>query len=473
MDEALRDEIKKSLIEALGEWKVLSRKPDLIPYSTDSFIRTVRVGEKSEYYPDFVVLPETTSEVQKVVFIAAKHRIPLIPKGGGSNLVGALAPADGGIVIDTIKMNKVLEVSKPDLYVTVQSGITLKELEEHLGEHGLALNQMQGSFKIATVGGSISTIGFSRKHGKYGILSDRIMSLEVVLADGRILRTGPKVLYTSTGYRLHQLFVGAEGTLGIITEATLRVEPLPEARAALMAYYDDFYAAVEAVGLVKTSGVTFVGAEAFELAEEWRFGTPAGRTATVIVDFEGTRGEVEAQKSFVEQIIRKSGGILADQKDAEDYVEGYQMIWCGIRSKTDLVADSFAPFIPADRLKEFFEKVWNEIMPKYGLAPSSVGERISIDCGRFEMAYVMFLVPKSPDGYENYEKARREVAVLAASLGGSIQACMGVGIKYRDLLDLEFSEVALETMRRIKRELDPNNIMNPGKKLPAREVASD
>src|SRR5512137_2457236 len=127
------------------------------------------------------------------------------------------------------------------------------ELEQHLEGYGLALNQEQGSFKVATVGGSISTAGFSRKHQKYGTISDRVMSLEVVLADGSVLRTGPKVLYTSTGYRLSQLFIGAEGTLGIITEATLRVEPLPEAKDAIMAFFEDFWAANEAAQKLMSS----------------------------------------------------------------------------------------------------------------------------------------------------------------------------------------------------------------------------
>lgn len=467
MDVKTREEkVKKTLISALGEEKTLWCEADLAPYSMGRYIHAVKVGDEDRYSPDFAVLPENTQEVQKVVAIAAENKIPMIPKGGGSNLAGMLSPISGGIIIDTIKMDKILEVNLHDLYVTVQPGVTLKEIDVRLAEQGLALNQLQGSYKVATIGGSISTSGYPRKHNKYGTIADRIMSLEVVLADGRVLRTGRKVLYTSTGYRLAQLFIGAEGTLGIITEATLRVEPLPEAERAVMAYYDDFKAALEAVIQVKTSGVSFIGAEAFELPLEWDYEIPKGKRALVIVDFEGTRGEVDAEVDFVSNILRETGGVMPRPEDAQRYVNGYDMIWCGLRAQKETWGDSFAPYVPVDRLVEFYDKLWNEIMPKYGIVQGLSGERCGLDCGRYEMAYASFLIPGGDEGFEKREKAKRETASLVASLGGSTQACMGVGMKYLDCMEIEYSDVALDVMRSIKAKFDPDNLMNPGKKIP-------
>ncbi len=469
MDTHLREEIKAALIESLGETKVLWQKTDLQPYKSEAYTRLMRPDERTKYHPDFAVLPETTGDVQKIVLIAAKHKIPIIPKGGGSNLAGMLAPVKGGIVIDTIRMNKIVEMSIPNLSVTVQPGISLKEIEVELAKHGLALNQLQGSFKVATVGGSISTAGFPRKHNKYGAISDRVMSLEVVLADGRILRTGAKVLYTSTGYRLHQLFIGAEGTLGVITEATLRVEPLPEANDAVMAYYDDFSKALKAMIRVKTSGVTYAGGEAFEVPDDWAYEVPKGKGALVVVEFEGIKGEVEAEVEFVNKILLECGGKLSDRKDARGYATGYDMIWCGLRAMADMIGDSIAPFVPMERLEEFYAKVWEEIMPKYGLVHAPSGERCGLDAGRYEMGYGTFIVEDSEEGIARYRAALREIAELVTSMGGSIHACMGVGLKFRDMMGLEYSGVALETMRRIKEVLDPDNIMNPGKKIPERD----
>lgn len=404
--------------------------------------------------------------MQKVLTIAAEHDIPIIPKGGGSNLVGMLVPVKGGIVIDTIKMKRIVEISVPDLSVTVQPGITLKELDEELAKHGLALNQLQGSYKVATIGGSISTSGFPRKHNKYGSIADRVMSLEVVLAGGRILRTGPKVLYTSTGYRLHQLFIGAEGTLGVITEATLRVEPLPEAGAIILAYYDDFPKALEIANRIKTSGVMSIGLEAREIPSVWEYEVPAGKRGVVIADFEGTKGEVEAEKAFVTRIIFETGGVLSDPKDAEAYAVGYEMIWCGLKAMTLQRRDYLCAFIPTERVKEFYDKVWNEIMPKYDITTAPSGEKCGLDIGRYEMAYVTFMIPDDEKWHEKYSGAMRELAELTVSLGGSMAACMGVGLKYNNYMPLEYSETALDVMREIKKLLDPKNIMNPMKKLP-------
>lgn len=469
MDLVLREKVRKSLIEAIGEEKVLWTETDLQAYKSDSFYRLMADDDRGLYSLDFAVLPETTSDVQKIVVIAAEHCIPIIPKGGGSNLVGMLIPMSGGILVDTIKMNKILEVNLPDLSVTVQPGITLKGLDEELFRHGVALNQVQGSYKVATVGGSICTSGFPRKHNKYGTIADRIMSLEVVLADGRVLRTGPKVLYTSTGYRLHQLFVASEGTLGVITEATLRVEPLPEAKAAVMAFYDDFLSALGAASRIKMSGVMTVGLEAFEIPEVWDYEVPAGKSGIVIVDFEGTKGEVEAEKSFAVEIMRETGGSLSSTEEAESYAEGYEMIWCGLRAMSEQKRDAVCSYVPYERLEEFYQKVWNEILPKHGMTRTPFGERYSLDMGRYEMAYVTFAIPNGDGWHEDYASATKEIAELTVSLGGSIAACMGVGLKYRDYMRFEYSKTALETMRAIKTLLDPKNIMNPLKKLPCIE----
>ena len=466
MDQTIRETIKKSLIGAIGGNKVLFSDSDLQVYRLESFSRLMSDEEKGRSSPDFAVLPETTADVQAIVKIASEFEVPLIPKGGGSNLVGMLVPIIGGIVVDTIKMKKIIEISVPNLSVTVQPGITLKELDEELSKHGLALNQLQGSYKVATIGGSISTSGFPRKHNKYGAISDRVMSLEVVLADGRILRTGPKVLYTSTGYRLHQLFIGAEGTLGVITEATLRVEPLPEMEDAVMAYYDDFSQALKVATRVKTSGVTCVGLEAFEVSDDWAYDVPDGKAALVVVEFEGIKGEVEAEVEFVNKILRESGGVLSDQKDARGYATGYDMIWCGLRASADMIGDSLAPYVPLERLEEFYAKVWGEIMPKYGLVHAPSGERCGLDGGRYEMGYATFVVEDSVEGIKRYRAALKEIMELVTSMGGSMHACMGVGLKFRDLMGLEYSEVALDTMRKLKEQLDPDNIMNPGKKIP-------
>lgn len=462
MDAKVRDEVRKELAAVIGEHKVLWKEPDIVPYTKDTF--RIRYEDEYKFFPDMVVLPETTSDVQKIVAVAASRKIPLIPKGGGSSRTGMLVPIKGGIVVDTIKMTRVVEVNVPELYVTVQPGITLKELETHLEDYGLALNQEQGSFKIATVGGAISTSGFSRKHQKYGTIADRVMSLEVVLADGRVMRTGAKVLYTSTGYRLSQLFIAAEGTLGIITEATLRVEPLPEAKDAILAFYDDFWAASDVAQKVMATCVTYTGGEAFGVHDASEYGAAPGKKGIFYLGFEGTKGEVKAELAYVTDIVRKTGGLIASADDTARFMAKYTIQWCGARVATGYEGP-LTTYVPMNRMRDFYDKLYGEILPKYGTGPLP-GEEYSLDVGRYRIVAGRYFVPKGERAWERYQGMLREVAELATGLGGSISTCHGVGLEHRDNIELEYDETALDTMRAIKKVLDPDNIMNPGKKIP-------
>ena len=460
------ESVRKELIAATGESKVLWKRADLIPYAKDTF--RIRFDEEYRYVPDLVVLPESTAEVQSIVNIARANKIPLIPKGGGTNRTGMLVPIHGGIIVDTIRMNKVLEVSVPNLYVTVQPGITLKALDEALEPHGLVLTQEQGSYRIATVGGAISTSGFSRKHQKYGTISDRVMSLEVVLANGEILRTGPKILYTSTGYRLSQLFIGAEGTLGIVTEATLRVEPIPESRRLLLAFYDDFWKANDVAIKVMGTSVSFVGGEAYGIDETTKVGAPPGKEGLFYLTFEGTKGEVDAQVAYVTRIVEETEGVLAPEQVASKFIDKYTSQWCGARALTGF-EDALTTYVPLEKMPEFYDRLWNHIMPKYGTC-NVPGEKYSLDVGRYRIMAGRFRIPTGEHGWEDYQKILREIAELTTGLGGSISSCHGVGIEHRDNIELEYSEVALDAMRSIKHALDPENLMNPGKKIPAKKA---
>jgi len=464
MDEVLREEVRKEIIEAIGAHKLLHERADLAPYTKDTY--RIRFEDEYRYFPDLVVFPESTDDVRSIVRVAAAHKVPLIPKGGGSSRTGMLVPVAGGIVVDTIRMNKVVEVNVPDLCVTVQPGITLRELEMRLREHGLALNQEQGSLRVATVGGSIATSGFSRKHQRYGTIADRVMSLEVVLADGRVLRTGPKVLYTSTGYRLHQLFIGSEGTLGIITEATLRVEPLPEAKDVVLSFYPDFWAALEAAKKVMASGVMFTGGEAYGTEHATEYGAPPDKQAIFYLGFEGTKGEVEAQKAYVVRLIEQTGGVLADEGEAKRYMERYTLQWCGARALTGF-EDPLTTYVPLEKVRTFYDTLYGEVMPKYGISPLP-GEKYSLDVGRYRILAARYLIPQDEKGWERFQAMLKDIARLATSLGGSISGCHGVGIQHRDNLWMEYSEVCLDMMRAVKKAFDPDNIMNPGKKIPDR-----
>jgi glycolate oxidase len=461
MDEEQRERIGKELLEALGPSKVLWKDSDIVLYRKDTY--RIDFDKDYSYIPDFVVLPESSAEVGAVVMIASRYRIPLIPKGGGSNRTGMLVPVSGGIVVDTIKMNKVLDLSPSDNQVTVQSGITVKNLEDYLNEHGLTLTQVQGSQKIATVGGAIATSAFSRKNQKHGTIADRVLSLEVVLANGEVLRTGPKVLYTSTGYRLHQLFIGSEGTLGIITEATLRVEPYPEARDMVLAFFENFWKAKEAALRVMATCVTFTGGEAYEAEDVSMLGAPEGRNGVLYVGLDGTEGEVSAEREYISRIVEDTGGIIADPEHTLSFMDRYTEQWCGARVSTRF-EDALTTYVPMAKIDEFYDRLWNDVMKRHGIEPIP-GEKYGIDFGRYRMAAGRFMIPSDEGGWNRYQQALRDVAELAIELGGSISSCHGVGLEHKENIKLEYSATAMGVMRNIKKMLDPDDIMNPGKKI--------
>lgn len=185
------------------------------------------------------------------------------------------------------------------------------------------------------------------------------------------------------------------------------------------------------------------------------------------VALDGTKGEVEAEEEYIKRIALDAGGVLADRETAKKFVSKYTEQWCGARALTGF-EDVLTTHVPMECMKEFYDILWNQIAPKYGISPLP-GEKYSLDVGRHRMAGGRYALPKGDHAWENYQKALREIAKLATSMGGSVQSCHGVGIEHRDNMEIEFSEVALETMRRIKRTLDPDNIMNPGKKIPEKK----
>lgn len=462
MDEETKGNVRRRLVEALGEDKVLWKAADTVLYRKDTY--RIDFDQDYDYAPDFVVLPDTAEQVRAVVRVASELKISLIPKGGGSNRTGMLVPIHGGIVVDTIKMDRVVELNAQDLHVTVQPGITLKKLEEYLNERGLTLTQEQGSHRMATVGGAISTSAFSRKNQKHGTIANRVMSLEVVLSGGRTLRTGPKVLYTSTGIGLHHLFIGAEGTLGIVTEATLRVEPYPEARDMVLAFFDDFWKANEAAQRLMSSCVTFTGGEAYEADDASIHGAPEGKNGLFYVGLDGTRGEVDAEREYISSMVHELGGVIADEAHTRAFMDRYTEQWCGARVATKF-EDVLTTYVPMDRIREFYDRLWDDVMRRHGIRPIP-GEKHSLDVGRYRMVGGRYLLPEGADGWREYQAALKDVARLATELGGSISSCHGVGIQHKDNIRFEYEDVALDVMRGIKRVLDPDRIMNPGKKLP-------
>jgi len=461
LDDALKKKVVDQLKSSLGEEKVFHERTDLVPYTRDTF--ALRFSEEDSHFPDIVVIPDNVKEVVEVVRTAAKNSIPIIPKGGGTSRTGMLVPISGGIVIDTIRMNSLVRVDRMDMLVTVQAGMNLQELEMLLKGQGLTVGHEQGSQKIATVGGAISTAAYSRKNQKYGNLWERIASLEVVLGDGSVIRTGPEVPYSSSGVPLSYLMVGAEGTLGIITEVTLRAEAAPESTIPMLACFPDFYTAEKAADEILGKGVSFIGGAVWEDERGFsRFGF-ANRKGALLLAFEGTAAETDISRSVTEELVKRLGGKLAEEDITRHFWEEFPMHWCGMRAEVGN-EDIIVAYVPRSKEREYFDKLIDDILPKYGLKPVPGASR-SLDFGRHMILGTRFMIPGSDEGWSSYISAIDEVSSLVNSLGGTIAACHGVGLLHREHIREELGGGYLKLVGAIKKIMDPKDIMNPGKKF--------
>lgn len=453
------DQLVKSLKDVLGEERVLDSKVDILPYCSDYSHRDSYI----EYgvWPSCVVFPETTDEVAEIVKLAASKRIPIVPRGGGSSQVGGSMPVQDSIVVSTARMNRVIDIDSVNMMVTAQPGVNLKEIDDILEPYGLILAQEQGSYKTANIGGAVSTNGFSMRHNRYRDIGENVVSLEVVLGDGSILRTGRKVCSNSSGYPLHSLFVGAEGTLGIITELTLRISPKPEKEEAILALYDSWEAVQSIVWKLNSSEINFAGGYGFEL-ERAELG---GRAAGVLVGIEGTAEEVDASAKIIRRIFEESNGKLVDPERAWEQWRLGRMLWCGTAAETELCGDDLVAAMPLQYYDAARERIIRDIYPKYGVTAGGENARVVLLGRRCLVTFGFYYDPEKLP-LPRLKELFGEMMKVVSEYGGVGPGCHATGMLLADHFEIEHDHVRSEIMRKIKRVFDPYNIMNPGKKIP-------
>jgi len=407
------------------------------------------------------VLPESAEEVSEIVRLAIEHRTPIVPRGGGSSGVGGTIPSDGSIVLSTSRMEKVIEVDPVNLTVTAQAGVNLKRMDEILEPHGLILAQEQGSYKTANIGGAVSTNGFSVRHNRYGNIGDNVLSMEVVIGDGRILRTGRKVCSNSSGYALHKIFVGAEGTLGIITELTLRVMPKPEVEIALVASFDSWEDAERTAVRVMQSGLGYSGGYCVGSVSP-EPGTD-GMVGRIILGVEGNREEAATTKKLLESMLNEAGGKLLDEEESFEIWRHHRMLWCGT-AREDFAIDDLVAAMPLQHYDKAFARIEQEIFPKYGIRSNDEEKRV-IALGTRPIMAFNFTFDEGKLSLADKQKALGEMMRVVAEYGGVGAGCHAIGLMLRDHFGIEHDPIRFAVMRDIKKLFDPHNIMNPGKKF--------
>lgn len=419
-------------------------------------------------HADYVVRPKSAEEIAEIVRLAGKLGVPIVPRGSASGLTGGSVPVKGGIVLDMSGMNRILELDVENLQVVIEPGIIHKDLNKELNRHGFFFPPDPGSSDICTVGGLIANGGSGMHSVKYGTVKDYVLGLEVVLPGGDIITTGCKAPKTSSGYDLTRLFVGSEGTLGIITKARLKIHPLPEARSILMATFSSIEDAGKAAVAVLSSGVIPAAMEvmdgsAIKAVKEIdpTLGVPDVE-AMLLFEVDGYRESVARQVELICDACERCGGSTHVAKD-EDEME---RLWSARR----LVGVAITKLNPGKvRVYEaedigvpikdvpFMLRRIQEIGRKHGLSLVTYGH-----IGDGNLHTGIAIDPRNEEEWKKVHAVKDDIYDVVLSLGGTLPAEHGIGIIRADYMARAHGK-GFEVMKAIKKAIDPQNIMNPGK----------
>jgi glycolate oxidase len=451
----------------VGSQNTLTEDSEMLPYSKDH--QMVRYSEQFKYRPDIVVLPESSDQVARVIQLANKKKIPIVPRGAGTGMTGNCVPIRGGILLDMKKMSKIVEIDKGNMVATVQAGICLEKLDEELRKEGFVCGHDPASFPSATVGGAISTNGLGSRAAKYGPMAHQVVGLEVVLPTGERIKVGGgtsgKVGKTSVGYgALRTLFIGTWGTLGVVTQATLRIFPVPEKLFVTSMAFKSVKSATEAAYkmIMADLPLSLFGIyDRYKIKAARRMDpTYPDEKCTMTIGFEGAKEVVEAAARRARIICKKAGGKdlgpkigMKDWEGRHDFYPDLTSLGPGMWQDEE-GAVPFTKYI--DALAQF-----HAILKKYDIEDWG-GEIWTVQP---PLVSVLWRVDeRREDKWQDYIKASKEIAETYMREGGTMSTCHGLGTRREEaLMPRELGLEVYKIMQKIKKTMDPNNIMNPGR----------
>jgi D-lactate dehydrogenase (cytochrome) len=418
--------------------------------------------------PDAVAFPQSTEDVRAIVKACARYRTPVISFGAGTSLEGHVMAHRGGVCIDTTRMNRVLRVGAEDMDATVEAGITRKQLNQALRDTGLCFFIDPGA--DATIGGMTATRASGTTAVRYGTMKDNVLGLTVVLADGRVIRTGGRARKSSAGYDLTRLFVGSEGTLGVITEVTLRLHLVPEAVSAAVCSFATMAGAVDTAAAVIQSGIPVARVELLDeaMVEAVNHFSDLNNPVapTLFFEFHGvSERSVVEQAELTEACARENGGTgfvwaTRPEERAKLWKARHDAYYAALALRPGTRGWTTDVCVPISRLTEAVTAAQKDLAAS-SLKGALVGH---VGDGNFHMVYLV-----DPARAEEIEEARRLTDLMvrrALEAGGTCTGEHGIGTGKMDYLRLEHGE-AVDVMRDLKHVLDPLNLMNPGKMLRA------
>ena len=444
----------------LGASKVKTDAVSLETYSKDA-------TPEFQGQPDAVVLAETTEDVVKLIKFANEKKIPVIARGAGSNLCAATVPTSGGIVLALSKMNKILEISKSEMLAVVQPAVNTLELDQEAAKMDLMYPPDPGSRNVSTIGGNISTCAGGLRGLKYGVTRNYVLGLEIVLGTGEVINTGGRLVKDVAGYDLTRLFVGSEGTLGVITEAIVALRPRPKRSKYGVAYFDSLENSALAVEEIVASGILpatleFLDNVCINSVEDYaNLGLNREAGALLLFGDDGDEHTAESNTSEMARICQNTKGNLSVTR-ARDVVEADALLEarrCSLPSLARLKSLSILEDISVSRpMLPVAVKRIEEIAIKHQVVIGTFGH-----AGDGNLHPTIVVDKNQPTEVAAAHQALKEIFNLAIELGGTITGEHGVGAAKLPYLEARLGKTQMEVLRRVKKTFDPNGILNPGK----------
>ena len=453
------DQLRAALEEVVGAAHVRADDGALVTYSTDA--TPLQRGR-----PDVIVFPATTEEVAGVLRLADQARVPVTPRGSGTNLSGGTVPHQGGIVLVLTRMNRLLELSQGDLLAVCQPGVRTIELAQAAAAKGLLFPPDPGSHTTATLGGNVAECSGGLRALKYGVTRDYVLGVEAVLATGEVIRSGGRLVKDVAGYDLRRLLCGSEGTLAVITELTLRLMPAPEGSGTGMAYFPDLADAARAVSRVLASGVLpvtleFLDQVCIRAVEDFaRIGLDTDAGALLIFGQDGDPRTVERDLGRIAQACEAEGArevrIAGSSEEAAELLQARRAALPSLSRLEPLTILEDAT-VPRSRIAEMVEHI-QTVAQRRGLTIGTFGH-----AGDGNLHPTVVLDPADEHAVHSAEAAFEEIFAKAIELDGSITGEHGVGVVKLPYLESQLGSEHVALLRRIKAAFDPHGILNPGK----------
>ena len=454
----LDEKIAKELKKIVGDKNYLDTPEDLMNYSYDAFTTEAR--------PEAVLLPLTTEQVSGIMKVAYREKIPVTPRGAGTNISGGSVPMRKGVVLAFTRMDRILEIKKEDRLAVVQPGVINAELQAEVEKKNLFYPPDPASMSVCTMGGNVAENAGGPRGVKYGVTRDYILGLTVVLPNGQIIRVGGRTTKNVTGIDLVGFFAGSEGTLGIITEITCKLLPKPEANQTMQAIFHDLDLAGKTVAKIMEKGMLPVALELMDsvvinlVEDSAHIGLPREAEGVLLIMMDGPRESVRLQVENIAQLCRDQGA--AEVRIAKT-PEEENALWFARRSAFGVMARSRPNCIvedvtvPVSKVPTMIREIV-AIARKYELV---IG--VLAHAGDGNMHPLILTDEREKDEWERTQNAIRDIVLKAAELGGTLSGEHGIGMAKAQFLDLVMDKETRRFMGEIKKAVDPKGILNPGK----------